>query len=431
MGACSSGNDDDSSAERDTDLEDLKPANAKVTSLTGELADANAEVMRLEGLIGDETDPAAESLRGQLAAAHARIGSADDADSLEGMLAAEQAEVVRLEGLIGDETDPADDSVRGMLAAANAEVMRLEGLIGDETDPADDSVRGMLAAANAEVMRLEGLIGDETDPAGDSLGGQLAAANARIGSTDDPDSLEGQLAAAKAQIDNDDPDNLGLMQQLAAAKEALAKIEKETEAGRNAMMLAERIAREGMIQTAISATGRVGTIPKATPTGITSVTAARNPTGMVTVKVSDDDYTGGETTAGAGDWNSATLTNGTNTLVVYTDIEAPADKLLTVQYTRVELDNALTFTDANDQRAGKAQSAGFPSAPSTSWTYTGAEGGRAKTVDGTFDGVLGHFACEADTCTLMTDDKGKLMTTSDAWRFTPMAPLTRTSHEAF
>ena len=69
VGACSSNGDDGGSSERDTALEDLKAANAK-------LADATAEVMRLEGLIGDETDPAADSLRG--------------------MFAAEQAEVVRL-----------------------------------------------------------------------------------------------------------------------------------------------------------------------------------------------------------------------------------------------------------------------------------------------------------------------------------------------
>ena len=41
---------------------------------------------------------------------------------------------------------------------------------------------------------------------------------------------------------------------------------------------------------------------------------------------------GGETTAGAGDWNGATLTKGTNTLVIYTDIEAPSDKLFTDRY---------------------------------------------------------------------------------------------------
>ena len=51
------------------------------------------------------------------------------------------------------------------------------------------------------------------------------------------------------------------------------------------------------------------------PRALTTVMATRNAAGMVAVTVSDEDYTGGETTAGSGDWNSATLTKGTNTLV--------------------------------------------------------------------------------------------------------------------
>ena len=197
--------------------------------------------------------------------------------------------------------------------------------------------------------------------------------------------------------------------------------------------LADRIAREVMIQTAITASVTAQTTGQTTeanefPSDIMAVTATRNPAGMVAVKVDDDDYTGGETTAGAGDWNGATLTKGTNTLVVYTDIEAPADKLLTAHYSRTELDMALTFETATDQRAGKAQSAGFPSDPGTTWMYTGEDGGRAKTVAGTFDGVPGHFSCTVDdaNCTLMTDADGKLITTAQAWQFTPMAPLTAT-----
>ena len=42
----------------------------------------------------------------------------------------------------------------------------------------------------------------------------------------------------------------------------------------------------------------------------------------------------GETIAGSGDWNGVTMTSGTNTLVVYTDIEAPSDVLFTTQYAR-------------------------------------------------------------------------------------------------
>ena len=166
----------------------------------------------------------------------------------------------------------------------------------------------------------------------------------------------------------------------------------------------DRIAREVRVKTAID-TNRVGTQAKATPTAagssVTAVTATRNAHGcMVAVDVNgeaEDDYAGGETTAGGGDWNSVTLTrtdagNETeDTLVIYTDIEAPADKLLTAQY--VMLDAALI-----EGREAKAMSVGFPSAPGTTWDYTGATGERAKTVDGTFDGVPGQFTCTADTC---------------------------------
>ena len=54
---------------------------------------------------------------------------------------------MRLEGLLGAETDPADDSVRGCWPPPMPKLMRLEGLLGAETDPAADSVRLMLAAA--------------------------------------------------------------------------------------------------------------------------------------------------------------------------------------------------------------------------------------------------------------------------------------------
>ena len=80
--------------------------------------------------------------------------------------------------------------------------------------------------------------------------------------------------------------------------------------------------------------------------------ATRNAAGMVAVTVSDEDYTGDGTTAGAGDWNGVTLTSGTNTLVIYTDIEAPSDKLFTAQYNQEEPERyALTVPNAEDKRA--------------------------------------------------------------------------------
>ena len=54
--------------------------------------------------------------------------------------------------------------------------------------------------------------------------------------------------------------------------------------------------------------------------------------------LTDDVYTGGETTAGSGDWNSVTMTRtdasaeAEHTLVIYTDIDAPADKKFNDKY---------------------------------------------------------------------------------------------------
>ena len=211
--------------------------------------------------------------------------------------------------------------------------------------------------------------------------------------------------------------------ELDAANIRIVEIEELAEDALTAKGLADRVAREAMIQAAIatSVSGRVGADANVFPAGVTAVTATRNAAGMVAVEVSDEDYTGGETTAGAGDWNSATLTNGTNTLVVYTDIEAPADKLLTAEYNQDMLDDAL-----DTLRVAKVVSNGFPSSPGTTWDYTGADGARAKTVNGTFDGVPGQFTCTTvGTCMVATNTEGELMP-SDDWRFTPMAPLTAT-----
>ena len=197
----------------------------------------------------------------------------------------------------------------------------------------------------------------------------------------------------------------------------------------------DKIAREVSVRAAIIANS-VGTAAKAGPTTAVSgvdmdgPVVKRNVAGMVTVDVNgatDDVYAGGETAAGSGDWNSVTMTRtdaGTeaeDTLVIYTDIDAPKDTLLTARYSQTLLDNAL----GTDQVA-KVQSDGFPSGPGvTSWTYDGTADGRAKTVAGTFDGVAGQFTCTAMTCTVATDITSKLTATTD-WRFTPTSPLSDT-----
>ena len=109
--------------------------------------DAQSALAALQEAFGDQelTPGAIDDLQGALAMAVEQIGSADDADSLLGMIATEQAEVIRLSDLLGDETNPDADSVRGQLAAATAR-------IGSDDDA--DSLLGMLAAERTTVEEL-------------------------------------------------------------------------------------------------------------------------------------------------------------------------------------------------------------------------------------------------------------------------------------
>ena len=286
---------------------------------------------------------------------------------------------------------------------AQGRVTELEAQIGAEVDPAPGSLRNMLAAANADVMRLTG---------------ELTDADA------DVVRLTGELTDANADV-------VRLTGELKTANDELEKIRKDTADALAAAALADRIAREVAISTAVGL-NRVGSAPKPLPdaaSGATAVAATRDAAGAVAIDVNgaanDDVYAGGEVTADASGWTSATLTmtdavtEATDTLMIYTDIEAPADKLFTDQYDRATRDNILNDAD----RATKAASGEFPSGSSQQLTYGGASGNPVSFA-GTFDGISGNYECTSSgsTCTLSTDADGELATAAD-WRFTPNSNL--------
>ncbi len=452
VGACSSNGDDDEISMLQTDLdaatakaaglqEDLDEANAAlmtangmVTDLQGQLDTANAGLMTANGTVTD--------LQGQLDTANADLVTANDnAAAIQGMLDTANADVTRLMGELTDAGNNAA-AIQGMLDTANADVTRLTGELTTATDNAG-AIQGMLDTANADVTRLTGELADATDNA-DAIQGMLDTANADVtrltGELADASTradtaegevtrLTGELADANTRADTAEGEVERLTGELETANAELAKIRLDAADALTKAARDERIAREAGVNTAIRA-NRVGTTGTAFPTGITEQAVKRDAAGKVTVDVNGataDDYAGGETTAGSGDWNSVTLTKtdvvteAEDTVVFYTDIEAPSDKLLTAQYTQDQLDDALDTTTVS-----KAASSGFPSEPGTTWVYTGADDERAKTVTGTFDGVPGQFTCsvEAD-CSVATNSDGELME-SDNWRFTPDSPNTAT-----
>ena len=176
---------------------DLIATQEALEQVRADLAAANMKIERLEGVLGDETDPAADSVRGMLAAATARIGAADDPGSLLGMLDTEQKEAMRLSTLVeeletelGDPTTPDPASVRGMLNTATDLLKATNTRIGSVDDPT--SLLGMLNAEQkkAEMYRVA-IQGDGTD-ANPGLQAELNAAKKRINTLlagEDPDQL--------------------------------------------------------------------------------------------------------------------------------------------------------------------------------------------------------------------------------------------------
>ena len=196
--------------------------------------------------------------------------------------------------------------------------------------------------------------------------------------------------------------------------------------------LADRIAREAGIRMAIATpgTGAANLLPDTDAEavhGVTGVVASRSVAGMVTIDVNsadeDDDYAGGATPAGSGDWNYVTMkktdagTEAMDTVVLYTDIEAPADVLFSKEYVGVT-----NFLIA--EHVKKARSDNFPSGATQTITYS-ATSGNPLSFRGTFDDLPGVFACTgAEECTLSTTAKGALVAAPapQIWNFTPDAP---------
>lgn len=328
----------------------------------------------------------------------------------------------------------------------NSRIMELEDMLSTVTDERN--------TAQARVTELEGMLSDANDMI-ESLNMQIANAPTQAM----VDELTQMRDNYKTMADN-------YKTMLDAANAELAQLKEDAADDLAAAAKADRTAREMRVRTSIvanridDATGAANTATQRFP-GTASGVNARNVDetsadseaefgvtravdGTITIDVNgtdnDDMYTGGENPAGSGNWNGAVLTKSnddtaqsTDTLVIYTDIDAPSDRMFTDKYAQTVLDDILNVSgQTNVQRARLAMSDGFPSDPGTTWDYDGSQGGRSKTVTGTYDGVPGQFTCTATaTCSLSTDANGRLNASASGqtWRFTPNSPNTATVKE--
>ena len=262
------------------------------------------------------------------------------------------------------------------LETAKGRVTDLETMIGAEMDPAADSLRGMLAQANMDLMDAN----SKLEMAMDNTADETVIDDLRQDVID----AETMRDNYKMMLDTAKADLVTVTGERDTAKTELAGLKRDTADAVAEMAKADRIARADRIIMAIG-TDPGGTVQKTVPastnpaSGVATPAITRNVAGMTTIDVNgddDDEYAGGENTAGSGDWNSFTLTKtndegadteSSDTVVLYTDIDAPSDKKFIDQYDREEVrDNILADAD----RVKLAASSYFPSGATESLLYS-------------------------------------------------------------
>ncbi len=423
-------------AEGERDTANMAAAAAATAQMTAEgerdtanMAAAAAEIARMAAVEAQDAAVAAQGMaEADRDAANMRATEAMEAAALA-MTAATEA------GQRADAAETAQMTAEGERDAANTRA--------DTADAAQMTAEGERDAANtradtadAAQMTAEGER-DAANTRADTAGaaqmtaeGERDAANTRADTADAAQkTAEGERDAANTRADTADAALKTAQGELAELKEDLAD---EIAAGAKA----DRIAREDMVRKAIATpgTGTENALP-VDASGVERVKASRNVAGTVTIDVNADDeddvYAGGEVTAGSGDWNSVTLTMtdpvdaDTDTVVLYTDIEAPADVDFGTVYVSGTNFLANELNAPTKGNVAKALADNFPTGNGVSKNYgvvSSVDSGNPLTFRGTFDDVPGVFACDTAGCTLSTNAKGELTGTTEVWNFTPDAP---------
>ena len=396
VGACSSGNDDGLTAERDTALEDLKAAaaardaaQARVTELEGQLETAN-------GMVTD--------LQGRLDMANADLGTANDmVMSIQGMLDTANADVIRLMGERNAALDNAD-AIQGMLDTANADVTRLMSELTDAGDNAA-SIQGMLDTANADVIRLMGELTDAGDNAA-SIQGMLDTANA------DVTRLTDALAMANTRADDAEDEVDRLTGELDVANAQLASITAEN---KRLEAAAAAKADSDKAKAVLTSLGEDSVAP--------SVTLAASSSGAVTAKAAGYTMSANAPDAITG-YRGAILTTDTGELHVYTNIDdAVATPIGDIYRASSDPGEPKVYTVAASTTVDDILWSQAKRDDSVT-TVTGEDTDAVTTFAGNVRGVAGTFSCTGTTCEAPTVAQGAdvLSGFQGTWTFVPTDP---------
>ena len=371
---------------------------AVAAQMTAETAAATAEQARMDAVAAQMTaeTAAATAEQARMDAVAAQMTAETDAAT------AEQARMDAVAAQMTAET-----------AAATAEQARMDAVAAQMT--------AETAAATAEQARMDAVAAQMTAETA-----AATAEQARMDAVADKEAAEAALETAK--------------EELATAKATLALVEKEAAAALAKAAKDERIAREAGVRSAIdflADTNFSTTVGPTLPTSLADIAAPvveRDAAGKITVDVNtaatDDVYSGGEITAGSGDWNSVWLmktddtTKATDTVVIYTDIEAPKATPLTAEETagavmigsNNTLNTAGTAFGTVAEQLGRIMPDELPSSDTVDLSYD-----NLATFMGTYRGIPGEYTCTASGgCTVSLDDQGNVVIgASNTFTFLP------------
>ena len=335
--------------ELDTTLEELKAEQAAKQSAETARRTAQAEVTRLEGVIGNMNDAPSAATTASL---HARLNHA-------------QAEVTRL-------TDDLT-TAQTALTAANTRVTELNTLVGDATNPAADSLRGQVAKLKTD----------------------LATAQGRV------EGLESQLGTAQTRLEEEETKREAAEQEAATAKtEAERQIEEaQRQADANTRASGLITALSSNFPDTTEATMGVSHMPGESLT-------FRRPSALP-AKGSAPNVPGGWRSAS---YSGPRGSVGTDTVYLYTNIQAPGSKAFWKEHG--EEVTTIEATDATVSGFGTQAKELYPGEGGTLDGSGTTSGDTARSIGGTYDGYSGTFKCDSG-CEIAADDGGDLTFTGD------------------
>ncbi len=425
---------DEANAALTTAQTDLMTANGLVTDLDDQLETATGMVTALDMEIGDEDNPAPDSVRGMLAQANTDLEQARTDLQTAMDNSADEMKIDQLTKAV-TAAETMRDSYKGKLDMAileldgdgtseglRAKVTRLE----DELDTANDDITDLREAVRlAGVSTVIAMANSEYVAAKKAYDDLMAVYGTADADVDEAKKLVEAANTAKAKGDAAHTvAGSGTVAQMTAAADNVAAAASAASAAAYELRQATTTAAAMPYAMAIMMQPDTPEVLDATATrtgNAVMVSAFRGTTPALIAKGSASD-------AGQG-WYRANVANedGDQTAIVYTNIENTMEKF-NVEHDGT--DNSISVSDVGVLTLANAEvdtlkdlmsAAAFPGASPGSLTldYDGTDEKPSK-FDGTFDGVPGSYNCDTTTtCTATADSDGELTVLMGTWTFIP------------